>query len=91
MNNDIKDDNVIEYYFCNSCLTMLDKNEILPGKDHTLACSRCGSSDIGEPAWVNCPYLKMTAVKCPRGGKGITRNNQGVECSDRCFFRQHHS
>jgi hypothetical protein len=29
-------------------------------------------------------------VKCPRGGKGISKNVKGVECTDRCFFRQHH-
>ena len=85
--NSLKNEKNMEYCFCNHCRKMLDENQLTIGEDGTLRCYYCGSTDLGQPAWVNCPYQKMTAVKCPRGGKGISINTKGVECTDRCFIR----
>ncbi|MDW7729711.1 MAG: hypothetical protein ACNA7Z_04480 [Dethiobacteria bacterium] len=78
---------LLEYCYCNSCMRIKGLDEIITDDEGNLLCSHCGSRELDEPGWVICPHQKMTAVKCPRAGKGIISNGSGLECSDRCFFR----
>ena len=78
-----------DYCFCNCCNRMVRSKDIEADSEGHRRCLTCGGSDFADSAWVICPYHKMTAVKCPRGGKGLFDTGHGVECSDRCFFRGH--
>lgn len=78
---------LMEYCYCSSCMRIKESSELLLGEDGTLECSQCGNSNLDEPGWVTCPHQKMTAVKCPRAGRGIISSESGLECIDRCFFR----
>ena len=77
---------VDEYYYCQHCRRIRSSDE-LAIRISGMTCRICGSTEIDEPAWVVCPYNKLSAVKCPRAGKGIINGSHGYECLDRCFFR----
>ena len=77
---------LLEYCFCNQCLQIKEKKDLQINIEGKLVCKTCGSSDLDEPGWVICPHRKLTAVKCPRSGKGIVNIDNGLECMDRCFF-----
>ncbi|MGM0688181.1 MAG: hypothetical protein ACQESO_01180 [Bacillota bacterium] len=76
----------MEYCYCYKCNKIRESADLVITKKG-LQCSKCGGYDLGEAGWVACPYQKMSAVKCPRAGKGIVDNGFGLECTDRCFFR----
>jgi len=78
---------LMEYCYCNGCMRIKGLDDIIINQNGIPACSKCGSIDLDEPGWVLCPYQKMTAVKCPRSGKGLINDGAGLECTDRCFFR----
>ncbi len=84
--NKIFDYNALEYLYCYQCGKIKEVKE-LDIKGNKIKCLKCGNTRLAEPGWVACPYNKMTAVKCPMGGKGIVNTGNGVECLDRCFFR----
>ena len=75
-----------EYGYCPRCRQLKEKTEIEVAVKG-LRCIRCGSYDLESPGWVNCPHQKAYAVKCPRGGRGITMGDEGCRCIDRCRFR----
>lgn len=81
--NKIKD---WEYCYCKSCRRIRGASE-LTATEEGIACSLCGSLDLEAPGWVICPHQKVSAVKCPRAGSGITKYELGLECKDRCHFR----
>lgn len=76
----------MEYCYCRRCQRLKAKDE-LSMTPEGLQCRQCGCFEFDEPGWISCPYLKMTAVKCPRAGKGIIHSDAGLDCTDRCFFR----
>jgi hypothetical protein len=78
---------LMEYCYCSSCMRIKESSELLLSEEGTLVCRQCGNSNLDEPGWVACPHQKMTAVKCPRAGRGIISSDSGLECIDRCFFR----
>jgi hypothetical protein len=75
-----------EYCYCRRCKRIREKSE-LEFTGQGIRCTRCGGTDLEAPGWVTCPHQKMTAVICPRSGKGIVRDETGLNCTDRCFFR----
>lgn len=76
----------MEYCYCRHCQRLRVSEELVLTSEG-LQCRHCGYDEFDEPGWISCPYHKMTAVKCPRAGKGIIHNGSGLDCSDRCFFR----
>lgn len=76
----------MEYCYCIHCRRLKESADLVM-TIKGLKCLECGNFDFEEPGWVNCPYQKLTAVKCPRAGKGITNNDSGLDCADRCYFR----
>lgn len=79
-------ENIVEYCYCHQCKRIIEGSD-LNLTEKGLQCRQCGGYNLDEPGWVSCPNLKLTAVKCPRAGKGIINNESGLECTDRCFFR----
>ncbi len=76
----------MEYCYCYQCGKIKEKSDLVL-TENGLQCRKCGSIHLGEAGWVSCPYNKMTAVKCPIGGRGIITTDYGLECMDRCYFR----
>lgn len=77
-----------EYCYCRNC-DRIRYSFDLEVTGYGIRCSRCGGYDLEAPAWVNCPYQKPGTVKCPRGGKGIKKEEYGYDCKYRCNFRMH--
>ena len=75
-----------EYCFCQGCNRMIVASDLVITAQG-IQCSKCGHYNLEEPGWVICPHQKISAVKCPRAGKGIVHNESGIECADRCYFR----
>ncbi|MDW7740099.1 MAG: hypothetical protein SCJ97_08605 [Bacillota bacterium] len=75
-----------EYCYCHNCKRIRADHE-LEMTAEGLRCKVCGGSDFDQSGWVVCPHQKVSAVKCPRAGKGIIRDLHGYDCLDRCFFR----
>gem|GEM_PF-607121 len=75
-----------EYCYCHDCRKLRETTDLVL-TDQGLTCRHCGGSNFDEAGWVICPYHKVSAVKCPRAGKGIITGENGLECIDRCFFR----
>ncbi len=75
-----------EYCYCRRCKRLRGKADLEATKKG-IRCTRCGGTDLEAPGWVSCPHQKMTAVICPRSGKGIVKDETGLNCTDRCFFR----
>jgi len=77
-----------EYCYCLNC-DKVRYSADLTATEQGIKCSVCGSYDLEAPAWVNCPQeWKNSAVKCPRGGSGIRKTNNGEEeCIYFCSFR----
>lgn len=76
----------IEYCFCFNCNSIKEASDLV-STEEGLKCRECGGFNLGEAGWVNCPHQKLSAVKCPRAGKGIVYSGSGIECIDRCYFR----
>jgi len=77
-----------EYCYCTSCDRIRYQFE-LKETEAGIRCSKCGSYDLEAPAWIFCPHAMFTAAtKCPRGGKGIMKGKNQVECNFRCSFRK---
>ena len=76
----------MEYCYCHHCKRIKESSELII-TDQGLQCRQCGGYDLDQPGWVVCPHQKLTSVKCPRAGKGIIDSENGLECTDRCFFR----
>ncbi len=75
-----------EYCYCHNCRKLREISDlVITGRGQQ--CRYCGGDHIDESGWVICPHHKISAVKCPRAGKGITKGDNGMECADRCFFR----
>ncbi len=75
-----------EYCYCPQCKRVRTAAE-LAVTETGASCAVCGSSNLDPPGWVSCPHRKVSAVKCPRSGKGIIRDEHGARCQDRCSFR----
>jgi hypothetical protein len=75
-----------EYCYCHNCRKLREISDLI-FTDQGLQCRYCGGHDFDEAGWVVCPHHKISAVKCPRAGKGIIDGENGLECTDRCFFR----
>ncbi|HHX88038.1 MAG TPA: hypothetical protein GX693_07690 [Firmicutes bacterium] len=75
-----------EYCYCPSCKRIRSIAELVVS-DTGISCAVCGSNNLDSPGWVICPHRKVSAVKCPRSGKGIIRDKHGARCQDRCSFR----
>ncbi len=75
-----------EYCYCHDCRKLREAADLIM-TEKGVQCRYCGSYNFDQAGWVNCPYQKNTAVKCPRAGKGIVITENGLECIDRCFFR----
>jgi len=76
-----------EYCYCKKCDNIRYKSE-LRATDEGAQCAVCNTFDLEPPAWVRCPSeMRGTAVKCPRGGKGIIAMPEGEECLFHCSFR----
>lgn len=84
--NKLNDYSAFEYLYCHQCGRIKEPVE-LDIFGNNIKCRKCGNERFAEPGWVACPHNKMTAVKCPMGGKGIVNTDGGIECLDRCFFR----
>ncbi|MGM0652644.1 MAG: hypothetical protein ACQES4_07670 [Bacillota bacterium] len=84
--NRLDDYNALEYLYCHQCGKIKEVGE-LKITDNSITCLKCGNTRFEKPNWIACPYNKLTAVKCPMGGKGIVTTDKGIECLDRCFFR----
>ncbi len=84
--NKIYDYSNLDYLYCSHCRKIKEYKDLDINGDKIM-CLQCGNNKLAEPGWVACPYNKMTAVKCPMGGKGIITTGKGLECLDRCFFR----
>jgi hypothetical protein len=78
--------NSMEYCYCQNCKRIKESSELVMTAQG-LKCRQCGGYDIDQPGWIACPHQKLTSVKCPRAGKGIIDHENGLECTDRCFFR----
>ncbi len=76
----------LDYCICFDCNRIKDIQEVVSTKSG-LKCLECGGYNLGEAGWTICPHQKMSAVKCPRAGKGIVDLGSGLECIDRCYFR----
>ena len=77
-----------EYCYCRNCERIRYSFE-LEVTVCGIRCSKCGAYDLEAPAWVNCPHQKSRAVKCPRAGKGIKKEEYGDDCRYHCNFRRH--
>ncbi len=77
----------MEYCYCSSCMSIKESLDLVLSESGKLQCRQCGSLNLDAPGWVLCPHQKLTAVKCPRAGRGIISGESGLECTDRCFFR----
>ena len=75
-----------EYCYCTRCEWIRYSSE-LEVTNQGIRCAECGSYELEVPAWVSCPHDKVAAVKCPRGGRGIVRDESGNTCKYRCAFR----
>jgi hypothetical protein len=75
-----------EYCYCHDCRKIREAADLML-TEKGLQCRHCGGYNFDQASWVICPHDKISAVKCPRGGKGIIDNGSGFECIDRCFFR----
>jgi hypothetical protein len=75
-----------EYCYCKSCKRIRSVKE-LTATNEGIKCSICHGFDLDPPGWVVCPHQKVSAVKCPRSGRGIAKHEHGYECKDRCHFR----
>jgi hypothetical protein len=77
-----------EYCYCESCDRIRYHFE-LKATAVGIRCSKCGSYDLEAPAWIFCPHaMFLAATKCPRGGKGIIKGKNRIECNFRCSFRK---
>ena len=76
-----------QYYYCRNCEMIIYSSE-LEFTECRIRCSKCGGYDLEAPAWVNCSHPKSGAVKCPRAGEGIKREEYGNDCKYRCNFRK---
>ena len=77
-----------EYCYCKSCDRIRYQFE-LKATAIGIMCSKCGSYDLEAPAWIFCPHaMFIAATKCPRGGKGIIKGKNRIECNYRCSFRK---
>ena len=74
------------YCYCKKCDRIRYSSE-LEATERGIMCVRCRSYDLEAPDWVICPHHKMSAVNCPRAGKGIVFGRYGAECAFRCSFR----
>jgi len=84
--SDVSETTLMEYCYCHHCKRIIESSD-LRITEKGLQCRHCGSYSLDEPGWVACPHHKLTAVKCPRAGRGIINSGFGLECTDRCFFR----
>lgn len=75
------------YAYCTGCDRIRYSPE-LEATNRGIRCRVCGSDELEEPAWVRCPHEKASAVKCPRGGKGIVHRGYVTECRYRCGYRK---
>ncbi|MEW5784593.1 MAG: hypothetical protein AB1767_05855 [Bacillota bacterium] len=82
----VSETDVWEYCFCKQCNRIREKTE-LKATNQGIQCLVCKGYALEEPGWVICPHQKLSAVKCPRAGKGIYKHESGFDCSDRCYFR----
>lgn len=78
-----------EYCYCPRCRRIRTAEE-LTVNDAGIFCARCGEGGLESPGWVVCPHHKVSAVKCPRGGKGLSGDDSAAGCRDRCHFREVH-
>ena len=76
-----------EYCYCRNCDKIRYSSE-LEVTERGIRCSRCGGYNLEAPGWVVYPAEKGSAVKCPRGGRGITRGDYAVECKYHCLYRR---
>jgi len=77
-----------EYCYCPKCDSIRYSTE-MEATEKGVRCSVCGSFDLEAPDWVRCPNeMRGTAVKCPRGGRGIKVRPEGSECLFHCIFRK---
>jgi hypothetical protein len=76
-----------EYCYCAKCEKIIYAHE-LELTERGIQCSKCKGYDLEAPAWVSCPHEKVSAVKCPRAGKGIRKGETGDECVFSCSFRK---
>ncbi len=74
------------YCYCRNCDRMRYSYE-LEATERGIRCSKCGGYDLEAPGWAYCPHDNVSAVKCPRAGKGIIKGEYGDECEYRCSFR----
>ncbi len=75
------------YCYCRNCDRIRYSFE-LEATERGIQCSKCGGYELEAPAWVHCPHHKVSAVKCPRAGKGIIRGKYAIECQYRCIYRK---
>ena len=76
-----------EYCYCRNCDSIRYNSE-LEATERGIRCSMCGGYDLEAPGWIHCPHQKAGAVKCPRAGQGIKREEYGDDCKYRCAFRK---
>jgi hypothetical protein len=81
-----KNNTEVEYCYCHDCRKLREAEDLILN-DKGLQCRHCGGYNFDQAGWVVCPHHKISAVKCPRSGKGIIASDDGLECIDRCFFR----
>ena len=76
----------LEYCYCHECHKLREAVDLVL-TEKGLQCRYCGGYNFDQAGWVVCPHQKISSVKCPRSGKGIIASENGLECTDRCFFR----
>ncbi len=76
-----------EYCYCRDCDRIRYGYE-LEATERGIRCSRCGGYNLEAPGWVSCPQMRGGAVKCPRAGRGIVREEYAVECQYHCSFQK---